>query len=182
MLAQPAQAEWYFFKQTAQDSAETAVTIAQPTHAQRYFGRLDTKTDVDYFTFKVQKDMEVSLLLEIPTGDPDFHPTMTLFGPGLPKPTEDPSITIGESNGAVVAHEADKDRDSVTDAFLLTSFFEGPQIKTTAPKDATYAIAIRSPDGSHGRYVLNVGTEDTWEWREVFPRLWGIVRAILRIY
>ncbi|MFZ2804025.1 MAG: hypothetical protein WA001_02270 [Patescibacteria group bacterium] len=177
----PAKAETFFFKGAPQDSVATALIIDQPQQLQRFFGRIETKDDVDYYTFAASKDMAISLSLEIPTGDTNFHPSITLFGPGLQKPNEDPVIEIGDANGAIVEEEP-KQPTTRRDGFLLTSFFEGPYIKTTAPQDATYAIAVRAPDGSSGRYVLHVGTQDSWDWNNFFVNIWNTTRAILRMY
>jgi len=143
---------------------------------------LETKKDVDYFTFKASKGMRIFATLEVPVADEKFHPTLTLFGPGLNKPKEDPVIAIGDTNGAVVANEPANGRDSVWDTYLLTTFLIGPKLDLPAPEDATYGLAVRVPDGATGRYVLNVGTEDVWDWGDLIPRIWGVTRAILRIY
>jgi hypothetical protein len=183
-IPRSANAEWYWFKDAPQDSAETAQTVSQPTHAQRFFGRLESKNDVDYFSFSAKKDTRLDVQLEIPSGDPNFKPTLILFGPDLPKPASDPVIPIGETNGATVSSDT-KDRTTRYDNYLFTSFLEGAHITQALPDDATYGIAIRSPDGNRGRYVLKIGGEDPWnwnDWNELFDRISGIFRAILRIY
>ena len=176
-----AHAEWYLFKETPQDSAETARIILRPMHAQRFFGRLESKNDVDYFSFTAKKDSKLELQLEIPSGDSDFKPTLVLFGPDLPKPTSDPVIPIGETNGAAIASDPN-DRATRYDNYLFTSFYGGAQIAQTVPDDATYGVAVRTPDGKRGRYVLKIGGEDPWNWNELFDRIVGTMRAVLRIY
>lgn len=176
-----AQAEWLLFKEAPQDSVETARIIFRPTHAQRFFGRLESKNDFDYFSFTAKKDSKLELQLDIPSGDSDFKPTLVLFGPDLPKPTSDPVIQIGETNGATVAADPN-DRATRYDNYLFTSFYRGAQIAQTVPSDATYGVAIRTPDGKRGRYVLKIGGEDLWNWNDLFDRIVGTMRAVLRIY
>lgn len=175
-------AEWYWFKDSEQDSVETARIIRQPAHAQRFFGRLESKKDADFYTMTVEQDTPISVVLAVPAADGTFRPTLTIFGPGLPKPKEDPVIPIGDGNGAFIASDPKKDRETAFDGYLLTSFFDGIRIEFNAPKTATYALAVRSPDGTRGRYVLRVGTKDEWKWSEIPDRIYGIVRAALRLY
>lgn len=181
-LPAAAKAEWFWFKDAEQDSVETARIIRRPTHAQRFFGRLESKKDVDFFTMTVERDTPISVTLAVPASDLEFRPTLTIFGPGLPKPKEDPAIPIGDGNGAFIASDPKEERGSAFDGYLLTSFFEGIRIEFNAPKTATYALAVRTPDGNRGRYVLHVGTNDEWKWAEIPDRIYGIVRAALRLY
>jgi hypothetical protein len=177
-----AKAEWYFFKSGAQDSSETARLIKKPTHAQRFFGRLGAKSDVDYFSFTADQGTKITLVLLSPVADPKFRPSLTVFGPGLPRPKQDPSIPIGDQNGAYVLAEDKVTRTTAYDQYLFTSFYEGPHLDFTVPQTATYGLAVRSPDGNTGRYVLKIGSEDSWNWNELIDRIFGVIQAILRLY
>ena len=176
-----ASAEMFRFKDVPQDSVATARIVDDVIPRQRFFGRLNTKDDVDYFTMTVKQGTKIDLLLETPVADGDFSPTLTLFGPGLPAPTEDPTIDIGDTNGAIVAHAADE-RDTRFDQFLLTTFDEGPTVTVDAPKTATYAIAIRDPKGGTGRYVLHLGTDASFRWDELWQGIVGTLKGLLRLY
>ena len=183
MLASPrgTSAELLWFKDSPQDNAETARTITDIERQQRFFGRLDSKDDVDYFTFSADAKQKIDLLLETPVADGDFKPVMVLFGPGLPAPTEDPTIQIGDTNGAIVTHAKDE-RAKRFDQFLMTSFNTGPTISVEAPQKGTYAIAVRSPKGSTGRYVLHIGSENGFRWDELWQGIVGTLKGLLRLY
>jgi len=183
MLASPrgTSAEALWFKNTPQDSAETARTITDIERRQRFFGHLESKDDVDYFTFSADEKQNIDLSLETPVADGDFKPVLVLFGPGLPKPTEDPTIQIGDTNGAIVSHAKDE-REKRFDQFLLTTFNIGPVISVEAPQKGTYAVAIRSPKGSTGRYVLHVGSENGFRWNELIQGIVGTLKGLLRLY
>ena len=184
MLACPgaARAEFFHFKQDPQFTPEQAAVIADPSLAQRFFSRLEKCDDADYFSFTAEQGKEYDFYLDVPHGDPDLHPTLTLFGPGLPQPDEDPVILIGDQNGAIVAHEDKNGRTSNFDRATFTDFFLGPSIKFTAPKDATYGLAVRTPNGHAGRYVLRLAGKDEFSWTDLVTRLAAEIKALLRRY
>lgn len=170
------------FKERPLDTLETAEMICKPQLRRSEFGRLERTGDVDYFTFTLTKGMPFRVSVRTPTADKDFNPVLTLFGPGLPRPSEDPSIPIGDANGAIVNRVARDSRSASFDFPTLTTFYSGPKIEMTAPQDGTYALAVTTPDGNDGRYVLDIEgtTERTVDGTVSF--LSGTVRAILRLY
>lgn len=176
-----ARAELLWFKTSPHDTAETARTIQDVERKQRYFGRLSSKDDVDYYTMTVDEKTKIRIILETPVNDGDFRPVVVFFGPGLSAPKEDPTIHIGETNGAIVGH-AKEERDRRFDQFLMTSFSTGPSISIEAPRKATYGIAVRSPKGSTGRYVMHVGTENAFKWSELIQGIKGTFKGLLRMY
>lgn len=173
---------WRSFKSEPQDTIETAMPLRNPTIRQTVFGRLDHVRDVDYFTFQVKEPSDITLSLRSLVADKAFNPVMTLFGAGLPRPNEDPSIPIGEQNGAIVGRIGRDTRQKGFDLQLMTSFYEGPTITTHIPHAGTYAIAITSPTVDVGRYVLSMGktssrTVDAWT-----SYVMGTMLALLRLY
>lgn len=176
-----ARAELLWFKTTAYDSPETAKKIESVTRKQRFFGRLSSKDDVDYYSMTVDEKAKIEILLESPVSDGDFRPVIVLFGPGLSAPKEDPTIPIGETNGAIVGH-AKEERERRFDQFLMTSYSTGPSISISAPRKATYGLAVRSPKGSTGRYVLHIGTENNFKWSELIQGIKGTLKGLLRMY
>ncbi len=174
-------ADMIWFKDAPQDSIATARVIQNVTRRQRFFGRLNKKGDVDYFTFHAKQGTLLHLSLETPAADGKFNPDLTLFGPGLPAPKEDPTINIGTTNGAIIAH-TQTNRDHRYDQYLFTTFYEGPTITDTAPKNTTYAIAIRNPRGGVGRYVLHIGTRTSFRWDELLQEIVGMLKGLLRLY
>lgn len=174
--------QWRAFKSEPQDTIETAMPLRNPTIRQTVFGRLDHVRDVDYYTFRVQEPSEITVTLRTPVADKAFNPVITLFGSGLPRPNEDPTIPIGDQNGAIVGRIGRDTRRSSFDLQLLTSFYEGATVTTRIPHAGTYAIAITSPTADQGRYVMSMGhkssrTIDAWS-----SYVGGTMIALLRLY
>ncbi|MFH1620853.1 MAG: hypothetical protein ABIB04_02090 [Patescibacteria group bacterium] len=180
--SESAKAETFIFKNSAQDTVETARIIKDPQNAKKIFGRLETKDDVDYFTFKAEEGQEISVSLSVPAADQDFKPNLIIFGQDLPKSAIDPVISIGDTNGAYVLEFAKTKIQTSFNNFLLTSFNLGPRLEFSSPKQTSYGLAIRSPDGKTGRYLLKIGQKDTWLWNEILDRFFGVLQAILRLY
>lgn len=181
-LPAPAAADSLVFKQSAQDTPEKAWIVRRPNSAFRYFGRLEKKDAADYFSITLKKDQTLEVSLETPVADGGFRPSLVFFGPGISRPKEDPVIQIGEPNGAIVLREDKEPRDSSFDRLTLTSYYQGPTLKFVAPKDATYGLAIRTPKGDTGRYVLRFKGEYTFDWGGVVEFVVNAFRAILRRY
>lgn len=175
-------AETLVFKDSIQDTPEKAWIIRRPDVAFRYFGRLEDKDTADYFSVTLKKDQKLEVSLETPTADGDFRPVMVFFGPGMSKPTEDPVIRIGDPNGGIVLRENKEPRETNFDRLTLTSFNRGPSLKFIAPKDATYGLAVRSPKGDSGRYVLRFKGKDEFDWKNIVAFFVDAIRAILRQY
>lgn len=178
----PAQAESLVFKQGVQSTPETAWVVRRPGVAFRYLGRLQSADAADYFSVTLKRDQKLEISLETPTADGAFRPLLVFFGPGIGRPKEDPVIPIGEPNGALVLRQDKEQRDSYFDRLTLTDYYRGPSLKFTAPRDATYGIAIRSPKGESGRYVLRFSGQDEFDWRNIVDFLVNAFRAILRLY
>lgn len=175
-------ADTLVFKSSVQDTPEKAWVIRKPDVAFRYLGRLEKKDSADYFSVTLKKDQKLEVSLETPTADGGFRPIMVFFGPGISQPKEDPVIQIGDPNGAIVLREDKETRDSYFDRLTLTSYNLGPSLKFIAPKDATYGLAVRSPKGDTGRYVLRFKGKDDFDWGNVVDFLVDALRAIFRRY
>ncbi len=182
LFPQAAKADWYWFKASAHDKIESARIISQPTRLQRFFGRLETRKDVDYFTLTLDQGEEFRANLFIPKADEEFRPTLVFFGPGIKTAGGDPEIAIGDGNGSVMVRNTNEEREARFEDVLLTSFYGDTEISFTAEKRGTYGLAIKSPDGERGRYMLRVGLKDEWKWSELPTRFWGATKAIFRLY
>ena len=184
ILATPtaAWAESLIFKDSAQDTPETAWIVRQPDAAFRYLGRLEQKDEADYFSLTLKKDQKLDISLETPAADGNFRPIMVFFGPGISRPKEDPVIKIGDPNGAIILREDKEPRDSFFDRLTMTTYYQGPTFKFIAPRDATYGLAIRSPKGDTGRYILRFKGKDEFAWQNLLDFVVNVFRAILRMY
>lgn len=175
-----ARAEVLFFQDTENYSPETARSIKKVKLDQRYFGRINTKDGIAYFSVTADQGTQFELELDTPKADNDFKPTMVFFGPGLAEPKEDAVVPLGEGNGAIVSRA--EDGGNYYDRSTFTRFNIGPRIKIALPMKATYAIAIRSPNGETGRFALKIKGRDDFKWGELTGRLAAQFRAIFRMY
>ncbi|MFA5185490.1 MAG: hypothetical protein WC551_03305 [Patescibacteria group bacterium] len=179
-LPNQARAEVLFFQDEENFSPEAAVAIRHPNLDQRRFGRLNSKDEVAYYSITAEKDTKIELELDTLKADGDFNPTLVFFGPGLAAPKEDPVITLGEGNGAIISR-ADG-RTTYFDRSVFTSFTTGPRLKIALPEKATFGVAIRTPNGRTGRYALRLKGKDDFKWSELTARLAAEFRAIFRMY
>lgn len=170
------------FKERPLDTLETAQVVRHPQTRQAVFGRIERTNDVDYYTFTLTRGTPVRFSIKTPAADRAFNPALTLFGPGLPAPAAAPSIPIGDGNGAIVARVATDGRSAVFDMSNVTTWYEGPIADMIAPRDGTYALAITSPDGSTGRYLLEIGGVPDRSAGAIASFAAGTVRAVLRLY
>ncbi len=178
----PAQAKQLIFKSGSLDSPAEAYVIRHPTEATTFFGRLQSKDDVDYFSVTAEKGTALDISLDTVRNDGEFNPVLIFFGPDLSKPAEDPVIDLGSENGAIIGRVNVDDRTYYRDTYILTDFYSGPSIKIKLPKTATYGLAIRSPNGKLGRYRLDVHGEDKLALSDYPDYIFNLIKAIFRIY
>ncbi len=177
-----ASAESFIFKNSAQDTVATAKIIKEPQNKQKIFGRLKSKDDVDYFTFTLEADEAVSISIFVPAADKNFEPSLIVFGSDLPKSDHDPVIPIGEGNGSYIMEFPKTNVQEFFHDFLLTTFKTGPRLEFSSPEKSSYGLALRSPNGNTGRYLLEIGQQDEWSWSHVLDRFFDVLRAVLRLY
>lgn len=171
----------YVFKDSSWDTPETAGIFTVGGLRTSLYGRLTGAHDVDYLRITVTKPTDISIALRTVAGDPSFNPEIIVFGRGL-APRSDVMLPIGDENGAVVGRIGEKTRGTVFDITTMTSYTEGPTVTTRLPEAGTYAIAILTPNGSTGRYVLSTGTKPDRSFDGWISSLRGAVQVILRLY
>ncbi|MDQ7814796.1 MAG: hypothetical protein RDU25_03270 [Patescibacteria group bacterium] len=180
--AEPALAKELIFKSGSLDTPAEAYVIRRPTSAATFFGRLQSKDDVDYFSFTADEGTSLKISLDTVKNDGEFNPIMIFFGPELPSPSEDAVIDLGSGNGAIVRRVVADERASFRDKFIFTDFYSGPTIEIELPKTATYGLAVKSPNGKLGRYALNIQGEDKLALADLPEYLYNIIKAIFRMY
>lgn len=170
------------FKKQPLDTLETAGVFRDPQTRRIVYGRLEREGDVDYYTFTVSRGTPISVSIRTPAADREFNPSLVVFGPGLPAPTVDPGIQIGDANGALVGRVAWDGRAAAFMPASLTTFYLGPRIETVTPQDGTYAIAVMSPTNAVGRYALEIGGASERSFDAFTSFAFGTLRSILRLY
>ena len=168
------------FKAAAYDHPEQGWRLPSPTELKHLYGTLD-EGDVDYVTFTVDRPLSLAISLKNPAGDAGFEPLFVVFGPGLPAPSTTPPIDVG-SNGALIAQTVRDKQHPVFDASELTTYLTGPSLVADLKESGTYAVAILSPAGSSGRYVLTVGNQAEGGIAAQFRLVPATLKALLRLY
>lgn len=170
------------FKTANMDRIEQTLRLEDPTRLRSFYGRLESKGDVDYLTFTIDKPASLRLSLKNPVGDDGFLPSMVVFGPGLPKLVTTPPVPIGETNGAVVAASVREKQRPVFEASELTTYLTGPTINTQLTEPGTYAITVYATGQEIGRYVLTIGDTPQTGFTEQLKRVPETVKVLLRLY
>ncbi len=172
----------YWFKSADISTPELAHHLELTNKLSHYFGRIDTKDGVDFYTFDAKKGESFTFSIKTPQADGDFQTDLILFGPGFAATKEKLPFAIGDDNGAFIAQLDKPTRDSKNEHSWLTTFYLGPRIDAVAPKDGVYALAVHGHDANVGRYVLTTGSEDKFSFANLANELVGIIRAIFRRY
>jgi hypothetical protein len=170
------------FKMESHDRIEDAWRLKDALHLRSLYGHLDAAKDVDYITLPVDRTLPLRISIKNPDMDKGFEPEIILFGPGLPTAPKDLPIPIGDTNGAVVATTDIAKQKKQFEISELTGYLTGPDITVDIKEPGTYAIAILSPSGEVGRYVLSIGSISE---RGIMARIRQIVptlRVIFRLY
>jgi len=179
---QTAQAKTLIFKSGSLDTPAEAFVIKHPDSATTIFGRLQNKDDLDYFSITAEEGTTLEISLDTVKNDGDFNPIMIFYGPELPKPSEDPVIDLGSGNGAMILRVEADSRESRREKFFFTDFYTGPKLKIKIPKTATYGMAIKSPNGKLGRYILDIKGKDEFNLNDLPGHIFDLIKAILRMY
>ncbi|MFA5935282.1 MAG: hypothetical protein WC787_00280 [Patescibacteria group bacterium] len=170
------------FKMDEYNTLEQGWRLQNPLVKQHLYGRLEGRGDVDYVTFTLATPTPVTISIKNPAGDAGFEPTIILFGPGLPIPNENPPIAIGEPNGAIVSKTIRDKQRPIFEPSELTTYLTGPTIRADLKKAGTYAVAIVTPSGEPGRYVLTIGSGAGQGIMDQIREIPPTVKALLRLY
>lgn len=151
------------------------------------YNRLTGSKDVDYYLLSaVQKGDPIDATLLIPVIDrlADFQPVLALLGPGLqletgglPEETIAVYIKITPPEGGVIKTSAQA-RKIIFEPFTQTKYWERQRLHLTAPASGQYYLAVFDPKGRGDKYVLTVGKQENWKFKDffVFPQIWWQVR------
>lgn len=151
------------------------------------YNRLAGSKDVDYYLLPAVKEGDpIDALLLIPVIDrlAEFRPVLALLGPGLPLATGGiPEETIADyikitpPEGGVFKTSAQTPK-IFFEPFTQTKYWERQSLHLTAPVSGQYYLAVFDPQGRGEKYVLSIGKQENWKFKDVFafPRIWWQVR------
>ncbi len=126
--------------------------------------------EVDVFYFEGGKGENFHAGIQIPDVSKykGYSVNIALFGPGLPTvegeaqlPPEHP-----ENLGALIV-ESKTDKDFF-EPFTQTNYLGRQNIDITLPEDGLYYLVIWQPDGTAGKYVVDIGHKEKFGLLDLF--------------
>ena len=169
-LVSPALAHQPYFEENDIE-AGTPWEIEDPTISTALYATLDSRGDVDYFSFEGVAREVILLELTIPQieGQEDFAPTMALIGPGLPGADLPAKVSAPEGTGALVIEPPPGPAATFYEPFSRTSYWERQQQRVALPASGRYVVAVWHPDDQVGRYTFVIGEKEKFGGDLAFP-------------
>jgi hypothetical protein len=146
--------------QAGNESPATAHVIEDPGLSRAIGATLGAPGEVDWFRMDLRAGDQLVVEVTAPDAEGGTATSFALLGPGLPAPASDAAAALAAAAGAVgaIEHEATGGEREVHGGL---GFIAWGGIRTTAPADGTYWIAVRAAeDGSTGKYVLAPGVRE----------------------
>jgi hypothetical protein len=146
--------------QAGNESPATAHVVEDPTLSRAIGATLVGPGEVDWFRMDLRAGDPLVVEVTAPDAEGGTATSFALLGPGLPAPASDAAAALAAAVGAVgaIEHEATGGEREVHGGL---GFIVWGGIRTTAPADGTYWIAVRAAeDGSTGKYVLAPGVRE----------------------
>ena len=136
--------------------------IDDPTISTVVYATLDSKRDVDYFTFYGKKGQRILFEITIPQikGQDGFAPTLALMGPSLPAGTLPSQVERPTKAGAQVIAPPTGPAGSFYEPFSQTSYWERQSQRVTLPTNGRYVVDVWHQPGELGRYGFVIGEKE----------------------
>jgi hypothetical protein len=160
VVAGPAAAHAPSVVQPGNESPATAHVIEDPTLSRAIGATLGGPGETDWYRMDMRAGEVIVVEVTAPDAEGGTATSFALLGPGLPAPTSDAAAALAAAVGAdgAVEHEATGGEREVHGGL---GFIAWGGIRTTAPADGTYWIAVRAAEaGATGKYVLAPGVRE----------------------
>lgn len=145
--------------------------VDDPTISTAIYATLESRDDVDYFTFEGLEREVILLALTIPQieGQEDFAPTMALIGPGLPDAQLPNRVIVPAGAGALYFEPPSGLAPTFYEPFSRTSYWERQEVRVTLPAGGFHVVAVWHPEGEVGRYTFVIGEKERLGGDPAFP-------------
>jgi len=146
--------------QAGNESPATAHVVEDPGLSRAIGATLGAPGEVDWFRMDLRAGDPLVVEVTAPDAEGGTATSFALLGPGLPAPASDAAAALAAAAGApgALEHEATGGEREVHGGL---GFIAWGGIRTTAPADGTYWIAVRAAEaGSTGKYVLAPGVRE----------------------
>jgi len=160
VLAGPASAHAPSVVEPGNESPETAHVLEDPTLSRAIGATLGAAGEVDWYRMELRSGDALVVEVTAPDAAGGIATSFTVLGPQLPVPAGDGDAAMAEAVGAdgALTHEAEGGEREVHGGL---GFMAWGGIRTTAPADGTYWIAVRAAEaGATGKYVLAPGVRE----------------------
>lgn len=142
------------------ESPATAHVLEDPTLSRAIGATLDTLSETDWYRMDLREGDPLIVEVTAPDAGGGIPVRFTLLGPGLAAPAGADAVALAtavDAAGAVV-HAPEGGAREVHGGL---GFIAWGGIRSTAPADGTYWIAVRAADdGATGKYVLAPGVRE----------------------
>ena len=161
VVAAPAFAHQPFFEES-DFTPDAPWRIKDPTISTAVYATLETKDDVDYYTFEGRKGQRILLEITIPqiAGQELFAPEMALLGPGLAAGGLPARVVLPAGAGIELIPALTGPAQTFNEPFSRTSYWERQSQRVTLPADGRYVVAVWHGGGEVGRYVFVIGDKE----------------------
>ena len=160
VLASTASAHAPSVVEPGNESPETAHVLGDPTLSRAIGATLGAPGEVDWYRMDLRSGDALVVEVTAPDAAGGIATSFTVLGPELPGPAGDGDAALAEAVGAdgALTHEAEGGEREVHGGL---GFIAWGGIRTTAPADGTYWIAVRATEaGATGKYVLAPGVRE----------------------
>ena len=148
-----------------------AVRIGGPEVSRAIYGYLGPRQGADVYTFTVATTLTapVGILVPVETGNAGFRPELTLYGGDRP-------VGLFDRTPGV--------RATLFEPFSAETLYRGPEQDVTFAPGREYQLAVTPGTGTlrTGRYVVSMGTAETFSLQDAASVLPQIVRIKLGLY
>lgn len=170
MLVSSALAHQPYFEEKDIEAGDPWV-IDDPSISTALYATLESRGDVDYFSFEGLAREVILLELTIPQidGHENFAPSMALMGSGLPDVDLPEQVTVPEGAGVLVIGPPPGPATTFYEPFSRTSYWERQEQRVTLPEGGQYVVAVWHPDGEVGRYTFVIGEKEKLGGDLAFP-------------
>lgn len=142
------------------ESPATAFVLDDPTLSRAIGATLDAPGEVDWYRMELRAGDALVVDVTAPDAAGGIPTSFAVLGPGLPAPQDDETAELTKAtkaDGALV-HESEGGEREVHGGL---GFITWGGVRTTAPADGTYWIAVRAAEvGATGKYVLAPGVRE----------------------
>jgi hypothetical protein len=142
------------------ESPAAAFMLEDPTLSRAIGATLDAPGEVDWYRMDLRAGDALVVEVTAPDAAGGIPTSFAVLGPGLPAPATDETTELATATGAdgAMTHDAEGGEREVHGGL---GFIAWGGIRTTAPEDGTYWVAVRAAEESAtGKYVLAPGVRE----------------------